>query len=103
MKRGIRMALSKAKAQQLASDAMDTGAVALRGPLTLEGDGGFTIGNRSLSEWLSRYTDQEVIVILASVDPDLDTQIHQCGVCGRDYKGSECPHCAEVRARLRGK
>ena len=97
------MALSKAKALRLASDAMDAGAVALRGPLSLEENGQFSIGNRNLSEWLGRYTDQEVIVILASVDTNSEVQRRQCGVCGRDYEGSECPHCAEVRARLRGR
>jgi hypothetical protein len=97
------MTLSKAKALRLASDAMDAGAVALRGALTLEENGQFSIGNRNLSEWLGRYTDQEVVVILASVDTNFEDQRRQCGVCGRDYEGSECPHCAEVRARLRGR
>jgi hypothetical protein len=96
------MALSKANALRLASNAMDIGAVALRGPLSLEGNE-FTIGDRNLSEWLSRYADQEVIVILAPVDTNVYAEVRQCGVCGRDYEGSECPHCAEVRARLRGR
>lgn len=82
---------------------MDMGAVALRGRLSLEGDGQFSIGERNLSEWLSRYTGQEVIVILAAVDANVRDELRQCGVCGRDYAGTECPHCASVRARLRGR
>jgi hypothetical protein len=96
------MALSKASALRLAGNAMDMGAVALRGNLSLEANGRFTIGDRNLSEWLSRYADQEVIVILAPVNIDIHDEVRVCGVCGRDYVGSECPHCAEVRARLRG-
>jgi len=96
------MALSKANALRLASNAMDMGAVALRGPMALDAEGQFTIGDRSLSEWLSRYVGQEVVVILAAVDTDSRVQRRVCGVCGRDYEGEECPHCAEVRARLRG-
>ncbi len=97
------MALSKASARRLASNAMDMGAVALRGSLSLDGNGEFTISDRNLSEWLSRYAGQEVIVILAPVDTNFFEERHQCGVCGRDYEGPECPHCAEVRARLRGR
>ncbi len=96
------MALSKASALRLASNAMDMGAIALRGPLSLEENGEFTIGDRNLSEWLSRYEGQEMVVVLAPVDTSTYDQPRQCGVCGRDYEGSECPHCAEVRARLRG-
>jgi hypothetical protein len=96
------MSVSKTNALRLATSAMDMGAVALRGPLSQEGDDKFTVGDRDLSEWLSRYAGQEIIVILAPVDMSDRDQIRQCGVCGRDYQGSECPHCAEVRARLRG-
>jgi hypothetical protein len=96
------MALSKETALRLASNAMDMGAVALRGPLSHEDNGQFTVGDRNLSEWLSRYENQVVLVILAPVDTNPQEQIRQCGVCGRDYEGSECPHCAQVRARLRG-
>lgn len=96
------MALSKASALRLASNAMDMGAAALRGPLSLEENGEFTIGDRNLSEWLSRYAGQEVVVVLAPVDTSSYDRLRQCGVCGRDYEGAECPHCAEVRARLRG-
>jgi len=97
------MALSKESALRLAGNAMDMGAVALRGLLSQEGDGAFTVGDRNLSEWLSRYADQQVVVILAPVDTNDYDQVRVCGVCGRDYEGAECPHCAQVRARLRGR
>lgn len=97
------MAVSKASALRLAGNAIDIGAMALRGPLLLDEKGQFAVGDRNLSEWLSQYADQEVIVILAVVDAGLQAQVRQCGVCGRDYEGPECPHCAQVRARLRGR
>ena len=97
------MALSKDKALRLAANAMDMGAVALRGPLSVEEDGQYSVGDRNLSEWLNRYEDQQIVVILAPVDTSPYDQIRVCGVCGRDYEGAECPHCAQVRARLRGK
>ncbi len=97
------MTISKESALRLAGNAMDMGAVALRGLLSQEGDGQFTVGDRNLSEWLSRYADQQVVVILALVDTTDHDQVRQCGVCGRDYEGAECPHCAHVRARLRGR
>jgi len=97
------MAISKESALRLAGNAMDMGAVALRGLLFKEGDGEFTVGDRNLSEWLSRYAGQQVIVILAPVDTTDHNQVRVCGVCGRDYEGTECPHCAQVRARLRGR
>ncbi len=96
------MVISKPGALRLASKAMDMGAIALRGSLSLETDGDVIVGDRNLSEWLSRHAGQEVIIILAPVDPRSDDITHVCGVCGRDYEGTECPHCAEVRARLRG-
>ena len=97
------MALSKVNALRLASKAIDMGAAALRGPIRLGEEGQFTIGDRNLSEWLSRYAGQEVIVILAPVDASSYVERRQCGVCGRDYEGEECPHCAQARARLRGR
>jgi hypothetical protein len=96
------MVLSKASALRLASNAIDMGAVALRGSLVLTEGGQFTIGDHDLSERLSRYVGQELVVILAPVDTIPHAQRRQCGVCGRDYEGAECPHCASARARLRG-
>jgi hypothetical protein len=97
------MALSKAAALRLASNALDSGAMALRGPLSRNERGEFLVGDRNLVEWLKRYVDQEVIIILAPVDTSSYDQVRTCGICGRDYEGPECPHCAEVRARLRGR
>ncbi len=95
------MALSKASALRLATNALDSGATALRGPLVRNERGEFVVGDRNVSEWLKVYADQEVILIVAPIDTNPYDQVRTCGVCGRDYEGPECPHCAAVRARLR--
>jgi len=97
------MTLSKANALRLSNRAMEDGAVVWRGPLAQGEDGQFTIGDRNLSEWLSRYAGQEVIVVLGRIDAGAQTQLRQCSACGRDYEGTECPHCSQARARLRGR
>ncbi len=97
------MTLSKANALRLANRAMEDGAVVWRGSLAQGEDGQFTIGDRNLSEWLSRYAGQEVIVVLGRIDASPQTQLRQCSACGRDYEGAECPHCSQARARLRGR
>ena len=97
------MALTKASALRLTGLAMQEGAVAVRGRLS-QGEGGeYRVGDRNLSECLTQYEGREVIVILAPVDNALHAQVRQCGVCGRDYEGDECPFCAKARARLRGR
>ena len=97
------MTLSKANALRLANRAMEDGALVWRGSLAQGEDGQFTIGDRNLSEWLSRHTGQEVIVVLGRIDTGARTQLRQCSGCGRDYEGTECPHCSQARARLRGR
>jgi hypothetical protein len=96
------MALTKPNALRLASHAMKEGAVALRGQLLQDEDGQYNVGDRNLSEWLTRAAGNEVIIILASVDTTAHTRLQECSVCGRDYEGQECAHCATARARLRG-
>jgi len=81
---------------------MSEGAVALRGRLALDDDGQFTVGDRSLSELLRQHEGSELVVILAQVDASPHLHTRQCGTCGHDYEGDECPRCASARARLRG-
>ena len=102
-RRGDLMTLSKANALRLSNRAMEDGALVWRGSLAQGEDGQFTIGGRNLSEWLSQHTGQEVIVVLGRIDASAQTQLRQCSACGRDYEGTECPHCSQARARLRGR
>ena len=97
------MLLSKATALRLASYAAHEGATALRGCLKQAENGQFMVGDRNLSEWLHQHEGDELIVILAAMDSKPLIEVRQCGICGRDYEGAECPHCASARARLRGR
>lgn len=96
------MAISKTNALRLASDAIHDGAVAMRGPLAKNEEGQFLVGDRSLTQWLEQHQGQELVIILAPIKARADQTLRQCAVCGRDYEGDECPHCARARIRLRG-
>jgi hypothetical protein len=60
------------------------------------------VGSTALDEWLSLHKDEEVTLILLSLEDARPLEKRTCRTCGRDYVGFECPHCREVRYRLRG-
>jgi len=96
------MAISKSKARQLAMNATEMGSHVLRGVLKIKPDGANVDGTDVL-EWLAQYADSELVLIAVSVgELPIEDEIKTCYTCGRDYTGKTCPHCAEVRARLRG-
>ncbi len=97
------MGLSKASALRLASDAMRDGATALRGRLVREEDGRFKVDGRDLSALLDELSGLEAVIIVAPLDEAHASEVRQCGTCGREYEGPECPHCASARRRLRGR
>lgn len=96
------MSITKSEAGNLAEKAMQVGALVLRGRLTRDGDSGdFVISDTSLEETLGRYEGREVIVIIAPLDTFDTGELHVCPTCGREYYGTECPHCREIRRRFR--
>ncbi len=96
------MAISKSDARRLAMNSIEMGAHVLRGVLTI-GPDGVKVDDTDIAEWLTEYADSELILIAAPVGPIVsESQVKSCYTCGRDYKGTTCPHCAEARARLRG-
>jgi len=97
------VAISKSEARRLTRVGMEAGARVLRGKLTIGPDGIVTINDKALAEWLQTYNDEDVIFIAAPVgNIAIENEVKTCYTCGRDYKSTACPHCAEVRARLRG-
>jgi hypothetical protein len=93
---------SKGNALKLASVARDLGGEALRGMLEQNEAGRWTISYVELESWLSRYAGQELVIAVAAIEPDtVKPYIRTCRTCGRDYEGATCPHCDEVRRRLR--
>ncbi|MCR4405300.1 MAG: hypothetical protein NUW24_00015 [Anaerolineae bacterium] len=94
------MPISSFTARELANRAYDVGASVLRGPLTIAEEG-LTVGETDILEWLKGHVGQEVILIAASIGED-EGRRRTCRICGREYEGLECPHCREIRLRLRG-
>jgi hypothetical protein len=60
------------------------------------------VGDARLNEWLARYDDQEVVLIVASLDDERPIPSKTCRTCGTEYVGIHCPRCRTARIRLRG-
>ena len=89
--------LHPANTRELANIAKETGAEVLRGPLRYPSEsGGWQLGDLDLSEYLSKYRDHELVLIIAVTGKAEQEQI-MCGVCGfiLDEVG-ECPRCKLV-------
>lgn len=94
--------IPRAEALRLAGVANDLGAEALRGKLALGETGRLMVGHIEVESWLSRHSDQEVVLAVAAIDEQ--TQLaytRTCRTCGNEFSGRSCPHCEEVRNRLR--
>lgn len=98
------MTIPKSGVQELASKAHEMGASVLRGSLQrLDGERGWAMGNVHLRDWLARHEGRDLILIAAVIGERQELPAKTCRTCGREYSGSECPHCREVRERLRGR
>ena len=89
--------LHPANAEELATIAQETGAEVLRGALRYPSEsGGWQLGDLDLSEYLDKYRDQELTVIIASAGRTKAEQV-TCGICGFALNEvSECPRCRLV-------
>ncbi len=94
--------IPRASALKLASTAYDLGAEALRGELAQNDAGRWMIGHIEIESWLARHAGQELVLAAAAVEPDAAPVYKRtCRTCGAEYEGRTCPHCEEVRNRLR--
>lgn len=102
LERILDMGMSRTEALNLSTAAYDLGADVLRGFLRRTGDGtSWELNEAKLNEWLERYEGQEMMLIVAPVG-QVSTEKVVCTTCGTEYVGSQCPHCREIRLRLRG-
>ena len=93
---------SRANALKLASVAYELGAEALRGTLRQNEAGRWTVGAIEIESWLSRHAGMELVLAVASVPEEAPESYRRtCRTCGAEYSGPTCPHCDEVRSRLR--
>lgn len=96
------MAISKDEARRLVISVTEMGGQVLRGVLTAEPDGAM-VNQVDLLKWLKDYSNREIMLIVVPIaNSNSGGELKTCQRCGRDYRGDSCPHCAEIRARLRG-
>lgn len=97
-------AYRKASIRELTQAAARLDGRFVQGQLRRDPDTGkWMVGHTTLDEWVARHDQQEVTMILLSMDEGRELEKRTCQTCGRDYVGYECPHCREVRLRLRGR
>ena len=95
--------LHPANAEELANIAEETGADVLCGPLRYPSySGGWQLGDIDFSEYMDKYCDHEIVVIIASVGKarEVEPEKYVCGICGFAMTElGECPRCKLQRAR----
>ncbi len=77
--------LDPANAEELARIAAETGAEVLRGALRYPNEtGGWQLGDLNLSEYLAKFRDLDIVVIIAPVGKAgaEEKPEYVCGVCG---------------------
>lgn len=97
-------AYRKASIRDLTNAAYALDGRFLQGIVRRDPDSGrWVVGNTPVEEWMSRHENEDVTMILLPMQEDRPLQTRVCQTCGRTYADVECPHCREVRARLRGR
>ncbi len=94
--------VSKSDAHELASQAIDMGARALRGVLHRGEAEKWIVGSTDVNVWLGRYEGFELILLAVPIGEGETPGVKTCRTCGREYEGDACPHCQTARERLRG-
>ena len=86
--------LHPANAEELATIAQETDAEVLHGALHYPSEsGGWQLGDLDLSEYLDKYRDQELVVIIGSLGKTGAKWVI-CGICGFALDGvRQCPRC----------
>jgi hypothetical protein len=96
------MPVSKREARELMSRGYEMGATVLNGLVGRGEDGTWSVDGRSIDEWLRSLDGKEVVVVAAQVTEG-HGRTRICSTCGTEYEGYDCPHCRQVRRRLRGR
>jgi hypothetical protein len=97
------MSVSRENAQRLVNLAHEVRAETLRGDLMEGVAGNLTIAGREVADWLNRFVGREVVLVVGPVADERAVYMRTCRTCGREYEGRTCPHCEEIRLRLRGR
>ncbi len=95
------MTITRNGSHTLSATASRVGATVLGGQLIKE-DNQYFINKTNVTRLLEQLLQQNVLLIIEEVSEEKQKEVRVCLTCGREYTGAECPHCARVRARLRG-
>lgn len=95
-------AIRRAAILKLASAAYEMKLDVMNGVLTRDTAGRWQIGKQDLADWLANHENEELVLVLGSLDDERPVATRTCRTCGRDYTEMECPHCRANRIRLRG-
>jgi hypothetical protein len=94
----------KASIRELTSAAYELDSSVIEGHLRRSAeDDRWMLDEVEIDEWLAKYKDQEIVLIVASLEDDRPIPPKVCRTCGVEYVGIECPRCREARIRLRGR
>lgn len=97
-------AYRKASIRELTQAAARLDGHFVQGQLRKDPESGkWMVGQTTLDEWVARHDQEDVTMILLSMDEGRELEKRVCRTCGRDYIGYECPYCRETRLRLRGR
>jgi len=94
--------IRRAALLKLASSAYEMKLGVMRGMVTQDANGRLQIGGQDLGDWLQQHLNEEVVIVMGSLQDDRPVQTRTCRTCGRDYTDIECSHCRTSRIRLRG-
>lgn len=87
---------------KLAADAYEMELDVANGFLTRDEEGEWVIGHHKLADWLAAHEGEELVLIMGSLQDDIQVPTRTCHTCGRDYTDRECPYCRATRIRFRG-
>ncbi len=96
------MPIDRDTARKFSAEGAKSGATILGGQLIKE-NGQYIINKTNIMALLEDLLDQNVLLVIGLVENETKELIKTCLTCGDDYTGPECPRCARIRSRLRGK
>ncbi len=94
--------MGRAVILKLAAEAYEMELDVVNGVLTRDEEGQWYVGHRGLADWLVAHEGEELVLIMGSLEDDIQVPTRTCHTCGRDYTDRECPYCRASRIRLRG-
>lgn len=94
--------LRRAVILKMAAAAYEMNLDVLTGELNRDEEGRLRVGEEDVLTWLARHEDEELVLVMGSLEDERPIETRTCRTCGRDYTDLECPYCRENRIRLRG-